>query len=61
MEHRQIIAYQQDLFIEQNQNAICPSAPCKDVNRAKAGQAKQINKERQQGRALAEYLMTIII
>jgi group II intron reverse transcriptase/maturase len=60
MEHRQIIAYQQDLFIEQNQNAICPSDPCKDVNRAKAGQAKQINKERQQGRALAENLMTIV-
>jgi group II intron reverse transcriptase/maturase len=60
MEHRQIVAYQQDLFIEQNQNAICPSDHCKDVNQAKAGQAKQVNKERQQRRALTENLMTII-
>ena len=60
MEHRQVIAYQQDLFIEQKQNAMCPSDHCKDVYRAKAGQEKQINKEREQGRALAENLMTIV-
>jgi len=60
MEHRQLIAYQQDLFIEQNQNAISQSDHCKDVHRAKAGQAKQINKEGRQGRALTENLMTIV-
>ena len=60
MEHRQVIAYQQDLFIRQNKNAICPSDNCKDVNRAKAGQAGQINKEGKQGRALASNLMTIV-
>ena len=60
MAHRQVIAYQQDLFIEQKQNAICQSDHCKDVNRAKAGQEKQINRERQQGRALTENLMTIV-
>jgi hypothetical protein len=54
MERRQVIAYQMDLFIEQNKNAVCPSDNCEDVNRAKAGQAGQLNKERQQGRALAE-------
>jgi len=60
MEHRQVIAYQQDLFIEQKQNAISQSDHCKDVNRAKAGQEGQINKERQRGRALTENLMTIV-
>ena len=60
MEHRQEIAYQQDLFIEQKQNAILQSDPCKDVNRAKAGQERQVSKEGQQGRALAENLMAII-
>ncbi len=60
MEHRQVIAYQQDLFIEQKQNAICQSDHCKDVYRAKAGQEKQISKEGQQGRALTENLMTIV-
>jgi hypothetical protein len=60
MEHRQVIAYQQDLFLVQKQNAICQSAPCADVHQAKAGQAKQINKERQQGGALTENLMTIV-
>jgi len=60
MEHRQGIAYQRDLFIGQNKNAICQSENCEDVNGAKAGQAGQMNKERQQGRALAEELMTIV-
>lgn len=60
MEHRQVIAYQRDLFIEQNKNAICQSDSCEDVHRAKAGQAEQINKEGQQGRALAEELMAIV-
>ena len=60
MEHRQVIAYQQDLFIEQKQNAICQSDHCKDVTLAKAGQERQVNKERQQGRALTENLMTIV-
>jgi len=60
MEHQQEIAYQQDLFTGQNKNAICPSDNCKDVNRAKAGQEKQVNRERQQGRALTEELMTIV-
>ena len=60
MEHRQVIAYQRDLFIEQNKNAICQSDNCEDVHRAKAGQAEQINKEGQQGRALAEELMAIV-
>ncbi len=31
-----------------------------EVSQAKAGQEKQINKERQQGRALTEELMTIV-
>ena len=60
MKHRQVIAYQQDLFIEQKQNAMCPSDHCKDVYRAKAGQEKQISKEGQQGRALTENLMIIV-
>jgi len=60
MEHRQVIAYQQDLFIEQKQNVICQSDHCKDVYRAKAGQEKQISKEGQQGRALTENLMIIV-
>jgi len=59
MEYQQGIAYQQDLFIGQNKNAIRPSDNCEDVNRAKAGQEKQINKEGQQGRALTGELMTI--
>jgi group II intron reverse transcriptase/maturase len=60
MEHRQVIAYQKDLFIEQNKNAVCPSDNCKDVHQAKAGQEGQVNKEGQQGRALAGELMTIV-
>ena len=60
MEHRQVIAYQQDLFIRQTQNAICPSDNCADVNQAKAGQAVQVSKEGQQGRALTSNLMTIV-
>ena len=60
MEPRQVIAYQQDLFIEQKQIAICPSDNCKDVHQAKAGQESQVYKERQQGRALTENLMTIV-
>ncbi len=61
MEHQQEIAYQQDLFIERTQNAIRPSDHCADVHQAKAGQAKQINKERGQGRALTENLMTKLV
>ncbi len=60
MEHQQVIAYQQDLFIGQNKNAIRQSENCEDVNQAKAGQVEQVNKENQQGRALAEDLMTIV-
>ncbi len=60
MEHRQVIAYQQDLFIGQNRNTICPSDNCADVNQAKAGQESQINKEGQQGRALTSKLMAIV-
>ena len=60
MEHRQVIAYQQDLFMEQKKNAIRQSDNCEDVNRAEAGQEKQVNKERQQGRALASNLMAIV-
>ena len=60
MEHRQDIAYQKDLFIGQNRNAVCPSENCEDVHRAKAGQEGQLNKEGQQGRALAEELMAIV-
>lgn len=57
MERQQEIAYQLDLFIEQKQNAVCPSDTCKDVNQAKAGQEKQVNKEGKQGRALTKNLM----
>src|SRR5690554_5131484 len=60
MEHQQDIAYQMDLFIEQNRNAVRPSDNCEDVNGAKAGQAGQIDKEGQQGRALTKELMTIV-
>jgi len=60
MEHRQEIAYQQDLFLGQIKNAVCQSDKCKDVYQAKTGQEKQINRERQQGRALTENLMTIV-
>ena len=60
MEHRQVIAYQQDLFIGQSKNAIRQLGTCEDVHQAKAGQAGQVNKERQQRRALAEELMTIV-
>jgi len=60
MEHRQDIAYQKDLFIGQSENAVCPSDNCEGVPQAKAGEEGQINKERQQGRALTEELMTVI-
>jgi len=60
MGRQQEIAYQLDLFSEQMRNAIFPSDKCKDVNQAKAGQWKQVNKEGQQGRALTEDLMTIV-
>ena len=67
MEHWQEIAYQQDLFLGQDENVVCLSDHCKDVNQAKAGQEKQLNKEGKpaspagrQGRALTENLMTII-
>ena len=60
MEHRQVIAYQQDLFIGQNKNVICPSDNCEDVNRAKAGQEGQTNKEEKRRRALTSNLMAIV-
>jgi RNA-directed DNA polymerase len=60
MEHRQEIAYQQDLSLGQYENVVCQSDHCKDVNQAKAGQEKQLNKEGKQGRALTGNLMTII-
>lgn len=60
MEHRQDIAYQKDLFIGQSENAVRPSDNCENVKGTKAGQEGQINKERQQGRALAEELMIIV-
>lgn len=60
MEHRQEIAYQPDLFLGQTKNVICPSDNCEDVNQAKAGQEKQLNKEGKQGRALITNLMTIV-
>lgn len=60
MKGQQEISYQLDLFSEQRRNAIFPSDNCKDVNRTKAGQEKQVNREGQQGRALAEDLMTIV-
>jgi group II intron reverse transcriptase/maturase len=60
MKRQQEKAYQLDLFAEQMKNTFCLSETCKDVNQAKAGQEEQINKERQQGRALTDDLMTII-
>lgn len=60
MKHRQVIAYQQDLFIGQNKNAMSQSDNCEDVNRAKAGQEGQVNKEGRQGRALTSNLMAIV-
>lgn len=60
MKRQQEIAYQLDLFTEQRKNVFCPSENCKDVNQAKSGQEKQINREGQQGRALTNDLMTII-
>ena len=61
MERQQVIAYQQDLFIEQQKNAVCPSDHCEDVHRAKAGQAKQVNKAGEKGQSLAlQGLMPIV-
>ncbi len=60
MERRQEIAYQLDLFSGQTQNVVCRSDICEDVNQAKAGQEKQLNKEGKQGRALITNLMTIV-
>jgi hypothetical protein len=60
MEHRQVIACQQYLFIVQTKDAVRQTENCEDVNQANAGQAEQVNKERQQGRALVENLMTIV-
>lgn len=60
MERQQKIGYQLDLFIEQTKNSICPSEICKDVFRAKAGQENQINKAKEQGRALPTDLMSIL-
>ena len=48
MEGQQVIACQQDLFIGQSKNAICPSESCADVHQAKAGQAVQVIKEEEQ-------------
>jgi len=60
MKRQQAIAYQLDLFSEQRKKAILPLENCKDVHQAKAIQEEQVNKERQQGRALTEDLMTIV-
>ena len=54
MKCQQEIAYQLDLFAEQRKHAVCPSDNCKDVNQAKSGQERQVNKEGQQGRALTK-------
>jgi len=61
MEHRQEIAYQQDLFIGQGKDAVCPSDRCEDVHRAKAGQEGQVDKEGRQGRALANNNLMAIV
>lgn len=60
MKRQQAIAYQLDLFSEQRKKAVFPSDNCKDEHSAKARQGEQVNKERQQGRALTEDLMTIV-
>jgi group II intron reverse transcriptase/maturase len=60
MKHQQEIAYQLDIFLEHQQNTICPSANCKDVYRAKARQEKQVNKEGEQRRALTSNLMVAV-
>jgi len=52
MEPQQEIAYQLDLFTEQTGSAVRPSDKCEDVDQTKARQARQINKEGKQGRAL---------
>ncbi len=61
MEHRQEIAYQQDLFIGQSKDAICQSDRCEDVHRAKVGQEGQVDKEGRQGRALANNNLMAIV
>ncbi len=58
MEHQQSIGYQQDLFLGQVENSIIPSNNCKGVSQATSRQAKQINKEEEQRRALTSHLMT---
>lgn len=60
MKRQQEIAYQLDLFTEQAMNAVRPSDKCEDVNQTQARQAKQINKEGRQGRALTSNLMGIV-
>ena len=60
MEPQQEIAYQLDLFTEQTGSAVRPSDKCKDVNQTQARQARQINKEGKQGRALTGNLMEIV-
>lgn len=60
MARQQEISYQKDLFIEHFKNDITQSENCTDVNLAKEGQGKQVNKAGIQGRALTEDLMTIL-
>ena len=60
MESQQEIDYKLDLFTELTGNAVRPSDKCKDVNQTKARQARQINKEGKQGRALTSNLMEIV-
>ncbi len=40
MEHWQEIAYQQDMFLGQDKNSVCPSDNCEDENQEKARQEK---------------------
>ena len=58
MKRQQEIAYQLDLFTEQQQNAVHFFDNCEDVNRSEARKVKQVNEAGQQRRALKENLMT---
>ncbi len=65
MKRQQEISYQLDLFLEQKQSGckhdIHSLDNRKDVNRTKARKVEQVNEEGQQGRALTENLMTIVL
>ena len=60
MEHKQVIGYQLDIFVESQMNTISPSAPGEEVNGSGSVKDKQVDRAMVEGRALAGTLMRAI-